>query len=250
MSKLVKSESKGYDEQVLIDKIPAAPIHDGGRIKFGPDGKLYVTTGDSANPNLAQDLTSLAGKILRINPDGSTPTDNPFSNSLVYSYGHRNPQGLDWDPLTGKLVETEHGPSGEKGFAHDEVNVIEPGKNYGWPNVVGKANDPRYVDPIIDTGDVTWAPSGASFYHADKIPGWKDKFFIATLRGNHLRILQLDTEANKVISSEAVLQGTYGRLRDIAQGPDDYLYILTSNTDGRGLPAPDDDKILRITSLG
>ncbi len=250
VSKLVKSESKGYGEQVLIDKIPAASIHDGGRIKFGPDGKLYVTTGDSANPTLAQDLTSLAGKILRINPDGSTPADNPFPNSLVYSYGHRNPQGLDWDPLTGKLVETEHGPSGEKGFAHDEVNVVEPGKNYGWPNVVGKANDPRYVDPIIDTGDVTWAPSGASFYHADKIPEWKDKFFIATLRGNHIRILQLDTEANKVISSEAIFQGTYGRLRDVAQGPDGYLYILTSNTDGRGLPAPDDDKILRITNVG
>ena len=125
------------EELILIDKIPGAVVHDGGRLKFGPDEKLYVTTGDATNADSAQDLNSLAGKILRINSDGTVPSDNPFSDSPVFSYGHRNPQGLDWDPVTGKLVISEHGPSGERGFAHDEINVIEAGKNYGWPKVIG-----------------------------------------------------------------------------------------------------------------
>ncbi|AIF82628.1 glucose/sorbosone dehydrogenase [Candidatus Nitrososphaera evergladensis SR1] len=258
VSKFTEKDNALVNEQILLDKIPAASNHDGGRIKFGPDGKLYVATGDAANGSSSQDLGSLAGKILRINSDGTIPADNPFSNSPVYSYGHRNPQGFDWDPSTGKLVEAEHGPSGEKGlFAHDEVNVIEPGKNYGWPNVIGKANDTRYVDPVLETGNVTWAPSGASFYHGDKIPEWKNKFLVATLRGQHLEVMQLDTSAenNKeaassssvVISSEAIFQNMYGRLRDVQEGPDGYVYVLTSNTDGRGSPAVDDDKILRIS---
>ncbi|MEO9363899.1 MAG: PQQ-dependent sugar dehydrogenase [Nitrososphaera sp.] len=250
VSKFTEKDNTLVNEQILLDKIPAASNHDGGRIKFGPDGKLYVTTGDATNGSQSQDLGSLAGKILRINSDGTISADNPFPNSPVYSYGHRNPQGLDWDPSTGKLVETEHGPSGERGlFAHDEVNVIVPGKNYGWPNVIGKANDTRYVDPILETGDVTWAPSGASFYHGDKIPEWKNKFLVATLTGQHLEVMQLNTSAEKasVVSREAIFQDTYGRLRDVEEGPDGSVYILTSNTDGRGSPAADDDKILRIS---
>jgi len=116
------------DEIILVDKIPGAVWHDGGRLKFGPDEKLYITTGEAGNADSAQDLNSLGGKILRVNSDGSVPSDNPFPDSIIFSYGHRNPQGIDWDPVTGKLVSSEHGPSGERGFAHDEINVIESGK--------------------------------------------------------------------------------------------------------------------------
>jgi len=249
LSRFTESDNELSDELILLDKIAGGPIHDGGRIKFGPDGMLYVTTGEAGIPDRAQDLDALGGKILRINPDGTIPEDNPFENSPVYSYGHRNPQGLDWDPVTGKLVISEHGPSGERGFAHDEVNVIEPGKNYGWPKVVGDETDTSYTSPILHTGDDTWAPSGASFYDSNNIPEWENKYFIATLRGNHLRMLDLDIEQNVVISSEALFQGEFGRLRDASVGPDGNLYILTSNRDGRGSPESNDDRILRITPI-
>lgn len=249
VSRFVEKDNKLSDETVLIDKIPGAAIHDGGRIRFGPDSKLYITTGDAANANLAQDINSLAGKILRINPDGTIPFDNPFPNSPVYSYGHRNPQGLDWDPKTGKLVITEHGPSGERGFAHDEINVIEAGKNYGWPNVVGDESDTRFVSPLFHTGQIVWAPSGASFYNSDKIPFLNGKFLVATLRGTHLHVFDLDLNENKIVSDHAILSDEFGRLRDIVQGNDGYLYLLTSNRDGRGAPSPNDDRILRIIPL-
>ncbi|MCZ6583008.1 MAG: PQQ-dependent sugar dehydrogenase, partial [Thaumarchaeota archaeon] len=231
------------DEIILVDKIPGSIIHDGGRLKFGPDEKLYITTGDAGNADSAQDLNSLGGKILRINQDGTIPSDNPFADSPVFSYGHRNPQGLDWDPVTGKLVSTEHG-----GFAHDEINIVEAGKNYGWPKVIGGEHDPDFVDPILHTGDDTWAPSGATFYDSDNIPEWENKYFVATLRGNHLRMLDLDVESNQVVSSEALFSN-FGRLRDASMGPDGNLYILTSNQDGRGSPAKNDDKILRIVAI-
>ena len=237
------------NETILIDKIPGSFVHDGGRIKFGPDEKLYITTGDAANANFAQDLESLAGKILRINYDGSIPQDNPFEDSPVFSYGHRNPQGFDWEPSSGILVATEHGPSGERGFAHDEVNVIEIGKNYGWPEVVGGEHDDRYVDPILHTGDDTWAPSGATFYDSDNIPDWEGKFFVATLRGSHLRMLELDLTQNQVVKSTALFSNEFGRLRDATMGPDGNLYILTSNNDGRGSTFPNHDKILRVVPI-
>jgi glucose/arabinose dehydrogenase len=249
VSRFTEKDNKLTNETILIDKIPGAAIHDGGRIRFGPDSKLYITTGDAANANLAQDISSLAGKILRINSDGTIPSDNPFPNSPVYSYGHRNPQGLDWDPKTGRLVVTEHGPSGERGFAHDEINVIEAGKNYGWPDVVGDESDPRFVSPIFHTGQVAWAPSGASFYNSDKIPFLSGKFLVATLRGIHLHVFELDLNQNKIVSDHAILSGEFGRLRDIVQGSDGYLYLLTSNRDGRGAPSPNDDRILRIMPL-
>jgi glucose/arabinose dehydrogenase len=163
---------------------------------------------------------------------------------MIFSYGHRNPQGLDWDPVTGKLVVTEHGPS-----AHDEVNVVEAGKNYGWPKIVGGEHDPEFVDPIIHTGEDTWAPSGATFYDSKNIPEWTNKYFVATLRGGHLRMLDLNLEENQVISSEALFSNTYGRLRDASIGPDGNLYLLTSNRDGRGAPAENDDRILKIIPI-
>jgi len=249
VARFTESNNQLSEELILLDKISGGPFHDGGRIKFGPDGKLYITTGEAGIPANAQDLNSLGGKILRINSDGTMPDDNPFENSAVYSLGHRNPQGLDWDPITGKLVISEHGPSGERGFAHDEVNVIEAGKNYGWPKIVGDETNPSYINPILHTGDETWAPSGASFYSSDNIEEWENKFFIATLRGNHLRMLDLDIESNEVLSSEALFQGEFGRLRDASVGPDGNLYILTSNQDGRGSPVPSDDRILRIVPI-
>ena len=247
---MVENELK--NPEIILDKIPGAPVHDGGRIRFGPDGKLYATTGDALNGALSQDINSLAGKILRINPDGSIPKDNPFENSYVYSFGHRNPQGLDWDPISGKLVATEHGPSGfEAGrVAHDEVNVIYPGKNYGWPQVIGDEHKPDYEAPLVHSGMNTWAPSGASFFISNKIPEWENNFFVAALRGTHLRMIQADLSNNdKLISSEPLFQNEFGRIRDVVTGPDGFMYLLTSNQDGRGTPIKNDDRIIRIVPL-
>ena len=236
------------ENKILMEGIPGGPFHDGGRIQFGPDGKLYITTGDAGNSDFAQDLNSLAGKILRINSDGTIPEDNPFEDSPVYTFGHRNPQGIDWDKF-GNLVATEHGPSGWRGNAHDEINVIIPGKNYGWPHVIGNETFEGAQNPILHTGDDTWAPSGAEFYDGDKIPQWNGKYFVATLRGSHLHMIDFDLQNNKVISHEKLFQDEYGRLRDVQTGPDGYLYILTSNQDGRGSPQINDDRILKISSM-
>ena len=234
------SNNQLTDEQILIDKIPGALWHDGGRIKFGPDEKIYITTGDATNANLSQKIDSLAGKILRINADGTIPSDNPFESSPVFSYGHRNPQGIDWNE-NGILVSSEHGPSGEKGYAHDEINVIEPGKNYGWPVIVGDSNNLEYTNPILHSGDVTWAPSGLLYYDSDKIPEWKGMFLVAALRGQHVMVMDLDLENNRVNSVEKIFQDEYGRLRDLVQSPDGDVFVLTSNGDN--------DKILRVSTL-
>jgi glucose/arabinose dehydrogenase len=231
------------DPQVLFGDVLGAGIHDGGRIKFGPDGKLYITVGDAANGTQAQQRDVLAGKILRLNPDGSIPADNPFGTP-IWSYGHRNPQGLDWQPGTGLLFETEHGQS-----AHDEVNIIEKGGNYGWPVVTAIPQQPEFVDPILTSGPPpSWAPSGAAFGTAPWLGAWQNNFFFATLRGVHLHRVALDpANPHHVLADEKLFEGVYGRLREVIQGPDG-LYFTTSNRDGRGSPAPTDDRILRLVS--
>jgi len=242
--RLVERGGEGVVDRVILDGIPGAFVHDGGRIKFGPDGKLYITTGDARTPPLAQDRTSLAGKILRVNPDGSIPADNPFPRSPVYSYGHRNPQGLAWHPGTGALYATEHGPSGERGLCcHDEVNLIRKGMNYGWPEVVGYSQDQRFVSPILESQNDTWAPSGAAFTTQGT---WRGTLFFAALRGRALHSVLLRPDGAQVARHEALLRDRFGRLRDVVEGPDGALYVLTSNRDGRGIPSPDDDRLLRI----
>ncbi|MEK7873471.1 MAG: PQQ-dependent sugar dehydrogenase, partial [Chloroflexota bacterium] len=241
------ASGKGVLDRVLWDGVPGGSIHDGGRVKFGPDGKLYWTLGEAGNAALAQDISSLNGKILRLNPDGTVPADNPIPGSPVYSYGHRNPQGLAWQPGTGRLYATEHGPSGGlQGCCRDEVNLIEPGKNYGWPVIAGSQTREGMVSPVIQSGDtVTWAPGGAAFVTRGP---WAGSLLFTGLRGQALYRLTLDPrDPRNTLGLEALFEGRYGRLRDVAEGPDGALYVLTSNRDGRGSPSADDDRVLRLT---
>jgi glucose/arabinose dehydrogenase len=228
------------EEVVLLDGIPANTIHDGGRLRFGPDGLLYITAGDAANEALAQDVASYAGKILRINPDGTTPRGNPFG-SPIYSYGHRNAQGLDWHPVTGDLWASEHGATG-----NDEINVVENGVNYGWPLIQGNQTLPGMREPITFYNPAI-APSGASFYRGQRFPQFTNNLFVATLRGTLLLRLRIDPAApRRLLAQERLLEGQFGRIRDVVTGPDGYLYFCTNNRDGRGNATSDDDRIVRL----
>jgi len=245
ISRLTDYGDYAGDEVVILDEIPAGQNHNGGRLKFGPDRKLYATAGDTWQRQLAQDLDSLAGKILRLNPDGTIPEDNPFKDSYVYSLGHRNPQGLAWNQ-EGVLFISDHGPSGEAGLRNkDMVKVIEPGGNYGWPVRIGSFEDNKYLDPIVMWPE-TVPPSGAEFVDGE--------LFIATLWSRALvrlsleKVDQYDYNVTSIERwfAEGSTSGRFGRLRDVNKGPDGNLYILTSNRDGRGSPLPDDDQIYRI----
>ena len=234
-----ESSGRLAEPVVLLDGIPANTIHDGGRLRFGPDGLLYITTGDAANESLAQDVASYAGKVLRLNTDGTTPRANPFS-SPIYSYGHRNPQGFDWHPATGDLWASEHGATG-----NDEINVIDSGANYGWPRIEGSETLPGMRAPITFYNPAI-APSGASFYRGQRFPQFTNNLFVATLRGTLLLRLRIDAASRRIVSQERLLEGTFGRIRDVVTGPDGYLYFCTNNRDGRGSPSADDDRILRL----
>jgi glucose/arabinose dehydrogenase len=225
--------------QPLLTGIPVSTNHNGGRLAFGPDGMLYAGTGDATVRGNSQDRTSLSGKILRLKPDGGIPGDNPFPNSYVYSYGHRNVQGLAWD-ASSQLFASEFGQN-----TYDEVNKIEAGGNYGWPIVEGKGNDKRFINPITTFATSEASPSGATFLNNGAIPQWEGTLFVAALRGTRLWHLTLNADGT-LQKREPLLQGQFGRLRHVAQAPDGSLWILTSNRDGRGNPVASDDRIIRL----
>jgi glucose/arabinose dehydrogenase len=233
--RIKESENKIEDATTIFDKIPGSKFNNGGVIKFGPDKMLYIATGlGSDSSHGSQDLQSLEGKILRLADDGSIPSDNPFSNSPVFSYGHRNLQGMAWDK-EGNLFVTEHGPS-----KNDEINLVMAGKNYGWPEQEcsgkeGFANAVICYDPSIE-------PSGIVFYFGDKLE-LKNQIIMATLRGSNLYSLELTKDG--IASQKSILSGI-GRIRDVNEGNDGYLYVITSNTDGKGFPTSNDDKLVRI----
>ncbi|MDZ7726044.1 MAG: PQQ-dependent sugar dehydrogenase [Candidatus Campbellbacteria bacterium] len=232
------NESELSNPEVIIEGIPGANYHDGGRIDFGPDEKLYITTGDAGVSSLAQDTSSLAGKILRLNDDGSIPEDNPFNNA-VWSYGHRNPQGIAWDE-SGNMWSTEHGPSGSQ-TGYDEVNLIEPGVNYGWPIVRGSEAEEGMRSPVLHSGaDETWAPAGLVTLDEDTL-------LFTGLRGSSVYKLELD-ENNEAEELTRFFSEDYGRLRAISTGIDGGIYVTTSNTDGRGSTLKGDDKLIRFSS--
>jgi glucose/arabinose dehydrogenase len=216
------------EPETIIDGLPSASYHDGGRIAFGPDGMLYATVGDAGQSDSAQDIESLAGKILRMTPDGDAPDDNPFRGSLVYSYGHRNPQGLAWAE-DGTLFAAEFGQN-----TWDELNIITPGGNYGWPDVEGIAGQEDYLDPVQQWSPEQASPSGIA------IAG--GTIFIANLRGQVLRAVPVPDPT----TSTDFYAGEYGRLRTVIPAPDGGLWFLTNNTDGRGTPNDGDDRVLSV----
>ncbi|OGE76307.1 MAG: hypothetical protein A3C85_01455 [Candidatus Doudnabacteria bacterium RIFCSPHIGHO2_02_FULL_48_21] len=233
------------ERTVIIDNIPGSEVHDGGQIEFGPptpagsgqvEHYLYISNGDAGNQSLAQDKNSLAGKILRLRDDGSLPADNPFGNA-VYSMGHRNPQGLAWDS-SGRLWSTEHGPSGLQ-TGHDELNLVEKGKNYGWPLVRGDEERAGMTKPFIHSGaSETWAPAGLAFHNG--------KLYFAGLRG---QTLYAADSQNAAAGLQKFFMKTYGRLRAVKSSAEG-LYFTTSNRDGRGQPKDGDDKLILVRDPG
>jgi glucose/arabinose dehydrogenase len=247
--RMSEDHSSAVVDRVLVDGIDAAKYHDGGRIRIGPDGLLYVGTGDARVPQRAQQAGSLNGKILRYRLDGSVPPDNPSAGSAVYVSGLRNTQGFDWlDART--LVVVDHGPSGDLGKRGlDEVHVARAGDNLGWPEVTGCDAAPGKASPLL-SWKMAVPPGGAALYRGTSLAAWKDNLIIGTLGSRHLHRVVLDKSGRRVERHEVYLQGDppagYGRLREVVMGPDGHLYVTTSNCDGRGQCPPDKDKLLRV----
>jgi glucose/arabinose dehydrogenase len=240
VARLVERDGRGEELTMLVDSIPAGNYHDGCRVKVGPDRKLYVTTGDAYDNVNAQDRSSLAGKVLRLNLDGSIPHDNPQPSSPIWSLGHRNPQGIVWDTESGVALVTEHG-----GGTIDEINVLERDANYGWPNVNGRAIDSAYRDSTYHDPVFVFhaAPSGAAMLSRTVFPGGR-AMLVATLHGE--RLIRFAVRGTSVsIADDSLLVG-FGRLRDVVEAPDGSVYVTSSNRDGRGRPRRGDDRVLRL----
>lgn len=237
------------NEEILIDNIPGNVYHIGSRLRFGPDGKLYMTTGDAGNTSLSQNPSSLAGKLLRINPDGTIPDDNPVSGSYIWASGLRNSQGLDFSP-SGILYSSEHGPQSD-----DEINILEAGRNYGWPNVNGMCETPEErefceennVREPIQVYTPTLALAGIAYYHHNAIPQWNNSLIVTSLKAGKLLILHLDEQGMNITNTTTVYENDFGRLRDVCVSPDGRVFITTSNRDGRGSPGSNDDMIIQIS---
>jgi glucose/arabinose dehydrogenase len=222
-------------QEVILSGLGKAFVHNGGRIAFGPDGMLYAGVGETGNTALAQNLGSNNGKILRMTPTGQPAPGNPF-NTLVWSYGHRNVQGLAWD-AQGRMYASEFGQN-----TWDEINRIEPGKNYGWPVVEGTGNDAQYTNPLVTWRTADASPSGMAFHEGT--------LWVAGLRGNRLWRVPLNADGTLGGTPSALLTGQYGRLRDVKPAPDGTLWVATNNRDGRGVPTAQDDRILAVTPDG
>ena len=222
----------GEAQRPILTGLERSTIHNGGRIAFGPDGMLYVGTGDAGNSTASQDPETLNGKILRMRPDGRPPDDNPFPGSLVYSVGHRNVQGLAWDG-DGRLWQAEFGQN-----SFDEVNLIRPGRNYGWPEVEGRGDTAggRFTNPLVTWSTDEASPSGAA------VAG--GALYVGALRGE--RLWRVPLQGASTGTPQALLDGEYGRLRTVTAAPDGALWVTTSNRDGRGSPRDGDDRILRV----
>jgi len=242
------------DAKTIIELIPAARYHAGTRLGFGPDGKLYITTGDATNQSQGQELNTLGGKTLRLNDDGTIPPDNPFVNQKgarpeIWTYGHRNAQGMAWQPETGLMFQTEHGPSLIDGVSlfkrsgGDEVNIVERGKNYGWAKISHKMKREGMETAIVEYSPAI-APASGMFYRGKLFPEFKNNFFFGALKGE--AIIRLVLDGRRVLAQEKLFVKTYGRIREIAEAPDGSIYFSTSNRDGRGEPTATDDRILRI----
>jgi aldose sugar dehydrogenase len=240
VSSFTYSDGALSNEKFILDALPGGAVHNGGRLRFGPDGKLYVLTGDAARPAYGQDMNSLAGKVLRLNSDGSVPSDNPTPGSLVYSRGHRNPQGIAWHPLTEEPLVTEHGET-----AHDEINLVKPGNNYGWPEEKKCfAGRKEFTDPILCSGTETYAPSGITAL-STTIWKFRNSFIYSGLRGKVVE--RIEVIDGKLAKRDQIIKEDYGRMRAAAQAPDGTIYVSTSNRDNRGQVQAGDDKILKLT---